>query len=328
MPSIEKLRELGFVRGIPRWWKEKSAIVARPPTWMQRRLAGNEDAELAGEMPESRVFPDPSTFRTAKAEGRNLLREEVQQPHGILKRDSSPKQILSGRLTPPPAPIREPVRRASPMSDLLIDLEDTPAPPPSPQLSHSSAASAGSGETQLPSSRTSASPPPSPILIRSPPLLIDCKPPPKTVVTKNTPGSESSTQRPSQLSSASDTEDETPVPINTNTNTNTKLPRSNQQRRKPALRNTSRRPTPTPHTPTTPVKPQPGLAVSKHATTDNAAKSTVNCGRNAHRKVNAKSGGEVGAPELHAKIEQLRREAHQKDRARKGSVAAVSASGR
>jgi len=32
---------------------------------------------------------------------------------------------------------------------------------------------------------------------------------------------------------------------------------------------------------------------------------------------------DVGVPELHAKIEQLRREAHQKERVRKGAVMAA-----
>jgi hypothetical protein len=334
MPSIEKLRELGFVRGIPRWWKEKSAIVARPPTWMQRRLAGDDDAEQTGAIPEARIFPDPSTFRTKKTEEYRLLDDSVQQPRGILKRNPSPKQTTVGRLTPPPAPPQEPVRRTSHVSDLLIDLEDTRAPPPSPQSSRASAASTGSSETQVPSSRTSTSPPSSPILERKSPLLFGSKTPPRAVMKKTT-HKEPSIRRHSQLSWASDTEDDTPLstkPMTKPTITiTTKSPRPPQQRRKPTLRSSTnnKRPTTTPTTnPPTSTKPHPGLSASKHATTDNVAKNTASHTRNNNRKIHGNSGGEIDAPELHAKIEQLRRDAHQKDRPRKGAVPAVSAVGR
>ena len=46
MPGTEKLRELGFTRGTPKWWKDKNAV--SPPktmTWMQRRLARVDDEE-------------------------------------------------------------------------------------------------------------------------------------------------------------------------------------------------------------------------------------------------------------------------------------------
>ena len=141
MPDIEKLRKLGFVRGIPRWWKDKTAIVPRPPTWMQRRLAGNEDAEYAGEVPEPREFPDPSTLKLRTTEGRDLFSEQVQQPRSILKRDLSPKQTTAGRPTPPAAIVKQPTRCASHMPDLLIDLDDAPTPSRSPLSSCTSAAS-------------------------------------------------------------------------------------------------------------------------------------------------------------------------------------------
>ncbi|KAH7093329.1 hypothetical protein FB567DRAFT_587764 [Paraphoma chrysanthemicola] len=64
MPSINKLREEGFTR-IPKWWKEKSAISMRGPTWMQRRLASGDD-----EQDTPPAFPDPSTFQS---HGSNLL---------------------------------------------------------------------------------------------------------------------------------------------------------------------------------------------------------------------------------------------------------------
>jgi hypothetical protein len=138
MPSLEKLRELGFTRGVPKWWKEKSAIVARPPTWMQRRVASNENGEEGGskEMLAPRVFPDRATFRRRDekdvlseqprgilkreiAPERDLMSECVQQPRGILKREN-----VSERARPraPPAPVQAPVLHASQMLDLLIDL--------------------------------------------------------------------------------------------------------------------------------------------------------------------------------------------------------------
>lgn len=260
MPGIEKLRELGFVRGIPRWWKEKTAIVPRPPTWMQRRLAGNEDAEYAGEVPEPREFPDPSTLKLRTTEGRDLLSEEVQQPRNILKRDLSPKQTTAGRLTPSAAIVKQPTRCASHMPDLLIDLDDAPTPSRSPLSSCTSAAS----------------------------------------------------RRHPEHSWTSNTEDDAPISTPTIPNVKVKLPRPTQERREPHPRSTSDdkkrlTTTPTTHTHTALIKPQSGLASSKHATITsfsdssrnsstkiNAAKNTSNRNRNASRK--GYRGGGVDGP--------------------------------
>lgn len=319
MPGTEKLRELGFVRGIPKWWKEKSAIVARPPTWMQRRLAANEDADHDGAMPEARAFPDPSTFRTRKAEQRDLLGDEVQ-PRGILKMIPSPRQATSGRLTPPPAPVQELVRRATQVSDLLIDLDDTPAPPPSPESSRTSAASSGSSKVQISCSRTSSSSQLSPSIeckISSP---IDSKSPPKAVATKKTPDEESTIWRHPQLSWASDTEDDTPAP----TKPTTKAPRPAQQRGKPAPCDDSGRPVTASTTPTKHC----GLAASKHATHDHAVKDGASRSKNANRRKYKAPREEQLARELHAQIETLWKVAHQKDRAKKSATTAVHAAGR
>jgi hypothetical protein len=336
MPSLEKLRELGFTRGVPKWWKEKTAIVARAPTWMQRRVAGNENGEGEGsnrDMVAPRVFPDPATFRSREGE-RDLLGE---QPRGILKRENVSEQ---SRLTPPPAPVQAPVRRASQMSDLLIDLEDSPAPPPSPQLSSSSAASASSSETRVPSSRTSASPPPSPVIECKKSVLIyrrpatpvvNCETGPKAAP-ENSVDKDLGVRRHSQISWASDTEEESTInkPVKP---TQQRSGDATQQRRKRAPRGGARR---TPGA--APPKHQSGLANSKHAVTpstntndsrinanENRGKNTDSHARNANRRMNGGKGNEVGTPELHAKIEQVRREAHQKDRARKGAVSGPSA---
>ncbi|KAI4938591.1 hypothetical protein J4E85_001032 [Alternaria conjuncta] len=332
MPGIEKLRELGFVRGIPKWWREKSAIGPRPPTWMQRRLAANEDADQDGAMLEARVFPDPSTFRTRRSEERDLLGDEVQQPRGIFKRNESPGQTTSGRLTPPPLPVQESVRRASQVSDLLIDLDDNPAPPPSSESSRASEASSGSSEMQIPSSRPSASPLSSPSLECKPSSPIESKTPYKPVVNKKQ-NENSTTRRHSQLSWASDTEDDTPIPTSTKpANLTTKPPRPTQQRRKPAPRENNRRPaTKSTSTIPTPTK-QSGLAASKYATNDHAVNNSTSHAKNATRKIRGPHHGkhveDVGVPErLHAEIEQLRREVHQKEkeRVKKGGGAVMAA---
>ncbi|KAL7770289.1 hypothetical protein CFE70_000222 [Pyrenophora teres f. teres 0-1] len=141
MPGIEKLHELGF-RSIPQWWKEKSAIGTRTPTWMQRRLAGNDDADRAA---ESRDSPDPSTLfrKMIPKERMSIMKNEEmmhQQSHSFLKCMDS---VMS-----PPASLPAPIRRDSQISDLLIDLEDTPSPPPSPQLSQITITSNGSSEDE------------------------------------------------------------------------------------------------------------------------------------------------------------------------------------
>ncbi|KAB2109539.1 hypothetical protein AG0111_0g1338 [Alternaria gaisen] len=311
MPGIEKLRELGFVRGIPRWWKEKSAIVPRPPTWMQRQLAGNEDAEYAGEVPEPREFPDPSTLKLRTTEGRDSSSEEVQQPRSILKREISRKQTTAGRLTPPAAIVKQPTRCTSHMPDLLIDLDDAPTPSPSPQSSCTSAASVGLSKAQVPSSNPFASPLSLPILDRNPSLLTACKAPSKTT-SIDTPDIESSTRRYSEHSWTSNTEDDAPISTSTIPNVKVKLPRPTQERREPHPCSTSddkKRLTTTPTTPTHTalIKPQSGLASSKHATITsfsdssrnsstkiNAAKNSSSRNRNANRKRYSRVGGGGG----------------------------------
>ncbi|KAF7679885.1 hypothetical protein GT037_001536 [Alternaria burnsii] len=312
MPGIEKLRELGFVRGIPRWWKEKTAIVSRPPTWMQRRLAGNEDAEYAGEVPEPREFPDPSTLKLRATEGRDLFSEEVQQPRSILKRDLSTKQTTAGCLTPPAAIVKQPTRCASHMPDLLIDLDDAPTPSPSPQSSCTSAASLGLSKAQIPSSNPSASPLSLPILDRNPSVLTAYKAPSKAP-SIDTPDRESSTRRHSEHSWTSNTEDDAPISTSTIPNVKVKLPRPTQERREPHSRNTNdnkKRLTTTHTTPTHTAltKPQSGLASSKHATITflsdssrnsstkiNAAKNSSSRNKNANRKGYSR-GGVVDGP--------------------------------
>jgi hypothetical protein len=136
MPTMMKLRELGFTRQ-PRWWREKSAIGVRSPTWMEQRSASrNANGDSPGEMQPPRKFPDPSTFRN------NL------------------------RSTPPPAPIPEVAGRRDSQISNLIDLDEDPAPSPSPRLVQRSVSIASSSGNTASSNYTSGSSSPSPAVER------------------------------------------------------------------------------------------------------------------------------------------------------------------
>jgi hypothetical protein len=145
MPSRVKLRELGF-RDFPQWWKDKSAIGTRAPTWMEQRLARRD---TNGDDPEDvqppRAFPDPSTFRSKQRD------DDQDKGYGSLASFQS-KNVQS---TPPPVPTPEVTsRRDGQISNLLIDLDEDPAPPPSPQLFKRSSSIVSSSCTTV----TSASP--------------------------------------------------------------------------------------------------------------------------------------------------------------------------
>ncbi|KAF1845061.1 uncharacterized protein K460DRAFT_102516 [Cucurbitaria berberidis CBS 394.84] len=293
MPTTEKLRELGFTQGMPRWWKEKSALASRGPTWMQRRLAeGNDD----GEMPTPRAFPDPSTFKSSQAGDRGELYNGMRQPRDSLRREAVTESTTTSRSAPPPVPVQAPSRSAGRALNLLIDLDETLAPPPSPQPSNSSSASAGSHDTH-PSSSISVSPPLSP--------TVDCTPSP--VVNRKMGGSQkeqSVTTRPcvrqhSQISWASESEEDV-KPAQPVLNKRKSNPRKTAQRS------------------TEPVK-KPGLAYSKHAV-GNQTKNAEYSGKSANPRTTGPKSNEVAAPELFSKIEQLRREIHQKERVKKGTT--------
>ena len=310
MPTMDRLRELGFTQ-LPKWWKEKSAITARGPTWMQRRLAsGNEDNDYSGEMSAPRAFPDPSTFRTRQADEHDLP-HEGSQARSILQRNITPEQATTLRLSPLPAPMPEAtVRRESQISNLLIDLDEAPAPPPSPQLSNCSSTNVESCDTQIPYSRTSVSPPPSPLAARLKSEVVDCATV-NEVTKKKRKEKELSGQptvrRHSLISWASDSEDDVPPmkPLS-------------------KYKNTSRRATQR----SNPPAKQLGLAHSKHAADNNNInqdKAAEVHGKRANRRTSQRKGNDIGAIELHTKIDQLRRNAHHKERTRKGVVGELAA---
>jgi hypothetical protein len=159
MPTADKLRGLGFTQ-VPKWWKDKSAIAAKGPTWMQRRLASsNEEGEPLDEPLTHRAFPDPSMFRSKYTVERGPLRGSLLHEGSTLKRQIVPEPAEVIFSTRPRAPSQAAIsRRDSQISNLLIDIEDVPVPPPSPQLSDSSSNSATFCDRQMPSSCSSELP--------------------------------------------------------------------------------------------------------------------------------------------------------------------------
>jgi len=119
MPPVDQLRKLGFL-GVPRWYKEKSAIESRGLTWMQRRMNVNKDDEeedMGALAP--RVF-DPSTFLGSKPEvapgGSNV--RKVEHRENVPRQENPRARVL--------LPKKEP---QSPIPDLLIDFETAYMPP-------------------------------------------------------------------------------------------------------------------------------------------------------------------------------------------------------
>lgn len=213
MPGTEKLRELGFTRGTPKWWKDKNAI--SPPkkmTWMQRRLARvNDEEPQTRDMPFPRAFPDPSTLRARR-----------------LEEHSDDLSIET--------------QKNSPQTPNLIDLEDMTIPPgSSPRSLISSAKSSTSCSPPAPCSEISHSP----ILSSSPlPSYFPPLPTPKTKTAKphrvrkhlpphnSSPLPPSSSSTPSSSSSSPESSD-----------TDTSAPRIRHRIRKPQRKTLAHRKT-------------------------------------------------------------------------------------
>jgi hypothetical protein len=275
---------------------------------MQRRLGtGAEDSEHADEMPAPRVFPDPSTFRSRQFEDRGTLQGDRVHDRTILRKDTVRESAAAPHTLLPPAPKQvAAARRESQISNLLIDLDDAPAPPPSPQLSNSSSNSVGSCDTHVPSSHTSASAPSSramsPIKVGESSHAVECHTGPAAPKMqhegKDHPG-QALSRRFSLRSWASVSEEDV-------------KPAKPLTMRKIASRRYTRQPNA--------ATKQPGLATSKHAAGYNRNKNVESHAKNANRRVALQKGFEVGGTELHAKIDQLRRAPHQKERARKGTA--------
>jgi hypothetical protein len=164
MPTIDRLRQLGFTQR-PKWWKEKSAITAQGPTWMQLRLAGStKDGNEQGEVSPPRAFPDPSTFRNRQTVSHDLPRGTPLSRCVLQKLDDEVTPRSSMTALPKPEAL---TRRDSQVSNLLIDFEETPAPPSSPQLSSCSSSTTETFDAQSHSDSTSKSSPPASLLAES-----------------------------------------------------------------------------------------------------------------------------------------------------------------
>ncbi|KAF2874382.1 hypothetical protein BDV95DRAFT_331494 [Massariosphaeria phaeospora] len=140
MPSVDKLRELGFTRGIPQWYKEKAAIRTRGPTWMEQRMNHGKDGEQdpTAEPATPRVFPDPATFKA---------RREIQDEPAILKTISEVQPNKPSTEDASERPLQD--------LNLLIDIDEPPIPSSS-HSSHSSSATVESGAARSSSSRASS----------------------------------------------------------------------------------------------------------------------------------------------------------------------------
>jgi hypothetical protein len=136
MPHVEKLRELGFTLGTPKWFQEKAAIAARGPTWMQRRLAERASSQ---EPTDAATTPRvSSTLRSRSTDMRGAANER-DTTRGVSVRPSS----LKSALTPPPEPKKLSVPSVSSIPGLLIDIDDSSLEDSSsPSSAHSSASSA------------------------------------------------------------------------------------------------------------------------------------------------------------------------------------------
>jgi hypothetical protein len=136
MPPVDKLRELGFTLGTPKWFQEKAAIAARGPTWMQRRLAERASSQESTDVAmAARV---PSTLRSRSADMRGYVNER-STTQGV----SAHPPPLKSTLAPPLESTKASVPSVSSIPDLLIDIDDSSLEDSSPPSSaHSSVSSA------------------------------------------------------------------------------------------------------------------------------------------------------------------------------------------
>ncbi|KAF5853252.1 hypothetical protein GGP41_001837 [Bipolaris sorokiniana] len=228
MPGTEKLRELGFTRGTPRWWRERNAVSpAKPLTWMQRKVGGRARSQSleppAENMPPARSFPDALTFRARRSEDRYAPGSEVvQKPGGgVCKRQGSTEHSPASSIITPLLVAQTPN---------LIDLDDTPLPPPGPSQSQPSTAE--SSETCTPHSDASSSSPPTPPFVpRKTPLT-------KTSRLKIIPVSSSSCPS-SSSSSSSYQEDSSDIDTDADTDDAPAAPVATTHRQRRSKRDTS-----------------------------------------------------------------------------------------
>jgi hypothetical protein len=152
--SRAKLRELGF-RDFPQWWKDKCAIGARAPTWMNQRLARRDaNGDSPDDVQHPRPFPDPPIFSIKQRD------DEQGEGHG----HSALCQAENLQSISTPAPISEATsRRGSQISNLLLDFNEGHAPPSRPRLFRRSSSIASSSCATISSASSSKSSSSSPV---------------------------------------------------------------------------------------------------------------------------------------------------------------------
>lgn len=157
MPTSEKLRALGFTRGVPRWWKEKSAIASRGPTWMQRRIAdGSENSDLEENLPS---YPERLNISMWRNHSRQHLNDENTKPTRTkhLHRRANLDEHAIASISLSEAATTQASCPTSPITDLLIDVDDSPVPPSSSQSSITSSTNDANVQAPLTARRSSMS---------------------------------------------------------------------------------------------------------------------------------------------------------------------------
>lgn len=95
MPSLDTLKKETGYRAFPRWYKERMAIQASGPTWMEMRRQKESNAGRGEdtEMPPPREFPDPGTLRSLQRENTNIIKREVYPENVCQERILTPLLI-------------------------------------------------------------------------------------------------------------------------------------------------------------------------------------------------------------------------------------------
>ncbi|KAF2830841.1 hypothetical protein CC86DRAFT_367495 [Ophiobolus disseminans] len=311
--TIHEMRKAGYLE-YPKWWEEQKRIrtVPRGTTWIQDRVASrSQDAGSSRGAPEPRAFPNPSTFRTKQAEVRTVT-HDGPSARSVPQQSVLSKQTKVLPISPLLAPIPEAsIRRESHIENLLIDLDDTPTP----QSSRVSSFNDEDYDDRTSSSRSSASSPASCVVIQPTlPITVATATEPKTATWEGKEKEQPYRHDVRRLSQSSWDSDsgmgETAI-------------------KPPGKRKTTHRKTTS--RPNAPEKRHAGLSHPKNATAatnvnNNQANNAEAHGKNVSRKAPQHKGNEVGAMDLHTRIEQHRRNANQKVRTRKigsGNVAAA-----
>ena len=154
IPSVEKLRQLGFTQGTPKWWKEKTAVVTKDERLMQHPLAQREENVKTRHVPAPRTSSSGPNSRKARPEHQVLVENMLQNDAMSKKNGRAYKTIWpmasSSKLN------QAAIGRAHQTSSLLIDIHETHTSPSSLRLSDSPSTGTSSFTTASSSSRPSS----------------------------------------------------------------------------------------------------------------------------------------------------------------------------